>query len=99
MQANPGDNIDQAGNFKSETILSNVNLTEQFSPLFKMDLEMKNSIKLGAEMKKDRALSLSLDNGLLTEIKGREYILGVGYRIKDLKFKTRLLGEKQTLVG
>jgi len=99
LQADPGNNIDQAGNFKSETVLSNVNLTEQFSPLFKMDMEMKNSIKLSAEMKKDRALALSLDNGLLTEIKGREYILGIGYRIKDLKFKTRLLGEKQTLSG
>ena len=99
LQANPGDNIDQAGNFKSQTILSNVNLTEQFSPLFKIDLEMKNSVKIGVEMKKDRALSLSFDNGLLTEIKGKEYILGLGYRLKDLKFKTRLLGKKQTLSG
>jgi len=99
LQANPSDNIDQAGNFKSATILSNVNLTEQFSPLFKIDMEMKNAIKLSAEMKKDRALSLSFDNGLLTEIKGKEYILGLGYRIKDLKFKTKLLGKKQTLSG
>jgi len=99
LQANPGDNIDQAGNFKSQTILSNVNLTEQFSPLFKINLEMKNSMKFGIEMKKDRALSLSFDNGLLTEIKGKEYVLGLGYRIKDLKFKTRLLGKKQTLSG
>jgi len=99
LQADPNANTDQAGNFKSETVLSNVNLTEQFSPLFKLDMEMKNSIKLSAEMKKDRALSLSLDNGLLTEIRGKEYILGLGYRIKDLKFKTRLLGQKQTLSG
>jgi len=99
LQANPGDNIDQAGNFKSQTILSNVNLTEQFSPLFKIDFEMKNSIKVGVEMKKDRALSLSFDNGLLTEIKGKEYVLGLGYRIKDLKFKTKLSGKQQTLSG
>ena len=99
LQANPGDNIDQAGNFKSETILSNVNLTEQFSPLLKVDFEMKNSVKIGLEMKKDRALSLSFDNGLLTEIKGNEYVVGLGYRVKDLKFKTRLLGKKQTLSG
>jgi len=99
LQADPSNNVDQAGNFKSETVLSNVNLTEQFSPLFKIDMEMKNSVKLSAEIKKDRALSLSLDNGLLTEIKGREYILGLGYRIKDLKFKTSLTGKKQTLSG
>ena len=99
LQANPADNIDQAGNIKNKTILSNVNLTEQFSPLFKIDMEMKNYIKLGVEMKKDRAMSLSFDNGLMTEIKGNEYILGLGYRIKDLKWKTRLLGKKQTLMG
>jgi len=99
LQSNPSNNIDQAGNFKSETILSNVNLTEQFSPLFKIDLEMKNAVKIGFEMKKDRAMSLSFDNGLMTEIKGKEYVLGLGYRIKDLKFKTRLAGKKQTLSG
>jgi cell surface protein SprA len=99
LQSNPSNNIDQSGNFKSKTILSNVNLTEQFSPLFKIDMEMKNSVKFSLEMRKDRALSLSLDNGLLTEIKGKEYVLGVGYRIKDLKFKTKLLGNKQTLSG
>jgi cell surface protein SprA len=99
LQANPADDIDQSGNFKSQTVLSNVNLTEQFSPLFKIDMEMKNSVKFSVEMKKDRALSLSLDNGLLTEIKGKEYVLGLGYRIKDLKFKTKILGDKQTLSG
>ena len=99
LQANPTDDIDQSGNFKSQIILSNVNLTEQFSPLFKIDMEMKNSVKFSVEMKKDRALSLSLDNGLLTEIKGKEYVLGLGYRIKDLKFKTKILGDKKTLSG
>ncbi len=33
-------------------------------------------------MKKDRAMSLSFDNGLMTEIKGKEYVLGLGYRFK-----------------
>ena len=99
LQANPSDNIDQAGNLKNETILSNVNLTEQFSPLFKIDLEMKNYINLGVEMKKDRAMSLSFDNGLMTEIKGNEYVIGLGYRLKDLKWNTKLLGNKQTLRG
>lgn len=99
LQSNPANNIDQAGNFKSETILSNVNLTEQFSPLMKIDFEMKNSIKIGAELRKDRALSLSFDNNLLTEIKGNEYALQLGYRIKDLRFKTRLGGKNTTLKG
>jgi len=68
---------------------------EQFSPLFKLDIEMKNSVKILAEIKKDRLLSLSFDNNLLTEIQGNEYIFGFGYRIKDLRIRSRLAGARQ----
>lgn len=78
------------GNFFNKTIIANVNLTEQFSPLIRLDFEMKNSIKILAEMKKDRTLSLSFDNNLLTEMRGVEYIVGLGYRIKDVKIKSSL---------
>jgi cell surface protein SprA len=91
--------LDQAGNYKSENLFSNINLTEQFSPLIKIDFEMKNSVKISTEIKRDRALSLSFDNNLLTEIQGNEYIVGLGYRIKDLKFKTKLGGKQRTLKG
>ncbi len=91
------DVLDQSGNFKNETLFSNINLEEQFSPLFRLDFEMKNSIKVLAEMKKDRILSLSFDNNLLTEIQGKEYILGLGYRIKDLRIRSKLAGPKQVI--
>ena len=61
--------LDQSGNFKSAIFLSNVNLTEQFSPLAKIDFEMQNSVKIMVELRKDRALSLSFANNLLTETK------------------------------
>ncbi|MEH6537136.1 MAG: cell surface protein SprA [Psychroserpens sp.] len=89
--------LDQSGNFKNGTIFSNINLEEQFSPLFRLDFEMKNSVKILAEMKKDRILSLSFDNNLLTEIRGNEYILGLGYRIKDLRIRSKLAGPKQVI--
>ncbi len=88
---------DQAGNFKSPVFLTNVNLTEQFSPLIRLDFEMKNSIKILAELKKDRALSLSFANNLMTEIKGNEIILGLGYRIADLRIGTNFGGKKKIL--
>tara|TARA_R110002072_G_scaffold142804_4_gene288366 strand:+ start:13841 stop:21112 length:7272 start_codon:yes stop_codon:yes gene_type:complete len=89
--------IDQSGNFKSRTLLTNVNLTEQFSPLVRLDFEMKNSIKILAEYRKDRALSLSFANNLLTEIKGNEIIIGLGYRVKDLRIGTNFGGKKTIL--
>jgi cell surface protein SprA len=89
--------LDQSGNFKNETLFSNINLVEQFNPLIKVDFEMKNSIKISTEIKKDRMLSLSFDNNLLTEIQGYEYIFGLGYRIKDLKIRSKLAGPKKTI--
>ena len=35
-------------------------------------------------------MALSFDNNLLTELKGLEYVVGLGYRIKDVKIRTRL---------
>ena len=90
---------DGAGNFINSTIFSNINLVEQFNPLIRLDIELKNSFKFLAELKKDRALSLSLDNSLLTESFGNEYILGVGYRIKNLRMNTRIGGRRTALKG
>ena len=84
------DAIDASGNFLSKTIISNVNLVEQFNPLVRVDFEMKNSFKVLAEMKKDRTMSMSFDNNLLTEVKGMEYIVGLGYRFKDIVITSRL---------
>jgi cell surface protein SprA len=95
----PDNGKDQSGNFKNERLYSNVNLTEMFSPLFRLDFEMKNSIKILAEMKKDRLLSLSFDNNLVTEVKGNEYIIGLGYRIKDLRIRSKLAGPSKRIVS
>ena len=82
--------IDANGNFFASKIISNVNLAEQFNPLIKVEFEMKNSIKVLAELKKDRTLNMSFDNNLLTEVSGNEYIIGLGYRIKDVTINSAL---------
>lgn len=88
---------DQSNNFLNATLFNAVTLTEQFTPLARFDFEMKNSVKILAEIKRDRALGLGFDNNLLTEIKGDEYILGLGYRVKDLTFVTKFEGRKKVL--
>ncbi len=95
----PADDLDQAGNFKNENLYSNVNLTEMFSPLVKLDFEMKNSIKILTEIRKDRLLSLSFDNNLLTEVQGKELIVGLGYKFKDVRIKSKLAGPRKRIVS
>ena len=40
-----------------------------------------------------------MDNNLLTESSGEEYVLGLGYRLKDLPFTTRIGNRRRTLKG
>ncbi|OOG74678.1 cell surface protein SprA [Flavobacterium sp. A45] len=82
--------VDDSGNFYNPTIMSNVTLVEQFNPLVRIDFELKNSFKILTQINKDRALSMSFDNNLLTEVHGVEYVIGAGYRIKDVIFSSRL---------
>ncbi len=89
-RAGAANGTDASGNFYTKNIISNINLVEQFNPLLRVDFEMKNSFKFLAEMKKDRALSMSFDNNLLTEVKGLEYVVGLGYRFKDVIFSSVL---------
>ena len=52
-----------------------------------------------AQVRTDRTFSLSFDNNLLTEINGKEYTVGLGYRFKDVKFVTNIGGNKTRLKG
>ena len=94
--ANP-DEVNQAGDFKNPLLYSNVVLTELFSPLARIDFETKNNIQILAQMNKDRSLAFSFDNNLLTEYSGNEYTLGLGYRLKDVKFVTKWGGRSRVL--
>ncbi|MEC7263735.1 MAG: cell surface protein SprA, partial [Bacteroidota bacterium] len=89
----------ETGDLLPETLINNVVLTDQFNPLMRVDFEMVNSFSFLAEVRTDRMLSLSFDNNLLTEINGKEYTLGLGYRFKDVKFVTNIGGEKTRLKG
>ena len=91
--------LDGQDNIIPEQIFGNITLVEEFNPLMRLDVEFKNSLRILAEMKKDRALNLSLDNNLLTEVTGQEFVLGLGYRLSDLRFVTNLAGRRTTLQG
>ncbi|QOD59971.1 cell surface protein SprA [Polaribacter haliotis] len=88
-----------AGNYEPELLVSAVTLVDEFSPLIKVDMKMRNSFSLRGEIKSDRTLTMNFNNSTLTDIKGTEYIFGMGYVFKDVKVNTRFTGKKQTLKG
>ncbi|MDA9663588.1 cell surface protein SprA, partial [bacterium] len=85
------------GNYFSQFEIGQVTINEQFSPLIKLDMTWKNSLITKLEIKRNRILNLSLSNNQLTEINGSEYVIGTGYRIKDLEFKFKSGGRKKKI--
>lgn len=93
------DNQNQSGDFNTELLISSATLVDEFNPLVRVDMKMKNSFSLRGELKRDRTLTMNFNNGTLTDIKGTEYIFGLGYVFKDVKMKTSITGKQQTLRG
>jgi len=89
--------LDDAGNFVPENRIDVVTLSEQFSPLFKLDMTWNNSLLSNFEFKKSRTLSLSFVNNQLTEVASNEVVVGLGYRFKDVKLNLSSGGRKQQL--
>lgn len=90
---------DIAENYVSKTLYSGVNLVDAFSPLIKLDVKMKNSFSFRGEIKTDRALNLNFANSSITEVNGREYVVGLGYKLKDIKWIMKLGETKKHFKG
>lgn len=91
--------VNAAGNYEAPKLVAAATLVDEFSPLIKVDMKMKNSFSLRGEVKRDRTLTMNFNNSTLTDIAGTEYIFGLGYVFKDVKMNTRFTGKKTTLKG
>jgi cell surface protein SprA len=69
--------------------ISNVTITEAFSPLIGLNMTMKNSLSIKAEYRKQRNLALNVTSVQLTEGHTSEFVIGGGYTIKNLNFITK----------
>ena len=96
---NPFANTNAAGNYEVDRLISSATLVDEFSPLIKIDMKMKNSFSFRGEVKRDRTLTMNFNNSTLTDIAGTEYIFGLGYVFKNVKMNTRFTGKKTTLKG
>ncbi|MEI6574912.1 MAG: cell surface protein SprA [Bacteroidota bacterium] len=91
--------IDPSGNFIPKYETDVVSISEQFNPLIDIDMTWTNSLLTKIEIRKNRNLSLSFTNNQLTEVISNEFIVGVGYRFKDVQFQVKSMatGSKTTL--
>ena len=79
-------------NFISQYQINTVTISEQFSPLIKVDMSFQDKglmkgLMANFEIKKDRNVSLNANIPQVSETKGNEMIIGFGYRYPDLELK------------
>jgi len=78
---------DALGNYLAPYELQQVNITEQFMPFLGLDVTWVNSLTTKIEYRKSRNISMTLSNNQITELLSSEFILGGGYKIKDVEFQ------------
>lgn len=84
-QEQPGRLNQGTGDYFARFEIPAIVITEQLSPLIGIDMRTQNNISLRVEVKKSRNLQMSfLDNGL-NETKTSEYVVGFGYRMKEVQ--------------
>ncbi|MCF6341919.1 MAG: cell surface protein SprA [Bacteroidales bacterium] len=82
----PGEFMANSTNYLTRFNVGVVSLMEQFSPLIGFDITMHNSLSIRLDYKKSRNLTMSYINNQLTEIVGKEVVVGLGYRVKNIQF-------------
>ncbi len=87
--SNLAKSFDNSTNYINQYDLGVVSFMEQFSPLLGIDVTMKNSLGAKLAYKKSRNIVMSFVNNQLTEITGKEIVIGFSYRIKGLKFSIK----------
>ena len=61
-----------------------ITISEQFSPLINIDMTWQNSLITKFAIRKTRNISMSFANNQITEMSSQEYIIGTGYRFKQV---------------
>jgi cell surface protein SprA len=84
--------VDNSGNFIPKSQLSIISITEQFNPLIKIDMTWVNSLLTNLEWRRSRNISFSFVNNQMTEIFSNEFVVGLGYRFKNVRLSFLTFG-------
>ncbi len=76
---------DLQGNFMVEQNINTVTISEQFSPLFNINMDWKNSLTTRVEVKKSRTVGLNMANTQVNEVRSNELVFGAGYRFNSVQ--------------
>lgn len=78
--------FDLDSNFISQFQFNSIVISEQFSPLFGLDMTFNNSVQARFEVRRSRNVTLNPSNSQVMEMRSEELVIGGGYTFKDVKF-------------
>ena len=76
--------VDLQGNFMVEQNISTVSINENFSPLFDINMDWKNSLTTRVEYNRSRTVALNMANTQVNEVNSAEFVVGAGYRFNEV---------------
>ena len=74
--------------------VSTVSINESFSPLLGVDATFQNDLTAKIEYRTTRVLNLSMTSVQLNEALSRDWVIGLGYKIKDLQIFNSAVNRK-----
>lgn len=78
--------------------ISSITLNEQFSPLIGINAVLNNSMTAKLEYRKQRNMSLNLTSTQMIDATSDEFVLGMGYIVKDFDVVLKLKGDQQSKI-
>jgi cell surface protein SprA len=81
------------GDFLPRDQIPTVSISDQLSPLIKINVAFKNNVSSNFEVKTDRQIALNMSDLTINEIHGTNYVLGLGYKIKNVLFPIKIGGK------
>ena len=89
--------LDASNNYIPGRQINNVTISEQFAPFLGMDATWvvgQNGLVTKFEYKRDRSVALNISNLQVMEMRGREWVIGSGYKFSKVRLPFQFLGKK-----
>ena len=89
--------VEENGSLVPVYVINQVDVLERFSPLIGVNIRTKNRLTTKIEYKKERSLSLNLNNAQLTEMTSNDFTFDFGLTKDKMKIPFKINGQTMVL--
>lgn len=84
-------------NLTTEYRIQQITISEQLSPLLGIDINWENNWTSRIEYRASRTIGFSFSNFQMTEVRNRDFTIGIGYRAREIKLPFKVKGKPALL--